>query len=172
MLLAKLPSRMTNGYESVSTAKHFILAFVMALIIYIIAYNAIENRRTRNGPWEVTFANRDGVPALIISEPRLHISNVAITFPGQSCNVTNLTVRFDPPQPVPFALPFGQCIFMDTTFQPGTLVFIEFGHAIQLLPRVLTLDKQDYAWQSGGIIALSNAAPLPLNKANISPGVP
>ena len=147
--------------QSPGPLKHFALAFVIALIVYVISYNAIEHRRTRNGPWEVTFANQAGVPALIINEPRLDIANVTITFPGQSPPLTNLTVRFDPPQPVPFDLPFGRCIFMDTTFQPGTLVFTEFGHEIQLLPRVMTLDKRDYAWQSGAVIALTNAAKTP-----------
>ena len=138
--------------------KHFAFAFVIALIVYVIFYNAIEHRRTRNGPWEVTFTNQAGVPALIINEPQLHIANVTITFPGQAAPLTNQTVRFDSPQPVPFALPFGQCIFIDTTFQPGTLVFAEFGHEIQLLPRMLTLDKQDYSWQSGAVITLTNSA--------------
>lgn len=147
--------------QSSGPLKHFILAFVIALIVYVVSYNAIEHRRTRNGPWLVTFTNQAGVPALIINEPQLHISNVALTFPGQPPPLTNLTVRFDPPQPVPFDLPFGQCIFIDTTFQPGTLVFTEFGHEIQLLPRVMTLDKHDYPWQSGAVIALTNNPKLP-----------
>ena len=148
--------------QSTGPVKHFVFAFVIALVVYVISYSAIEHRRTRNGPWEVTFTNRAGVPALVINEPQLNITNVIIAFPGQSTPLTNLTMRFDPPQPVPFNLPFGQCIFMDTTFQPGTLVFAEFGHEIQLLPRVLTLDKEDYAWQSGAVITLSNAAKTPV----------
>lgn len=141
--------------------KHFIAAFFVALIVYVVAYTAIEHRRTRNGPWEVTFANRGGAAAFVINEPRLNISNVTLSFPGQTPPLTNLTLRFDVPQPVPFNLPFGQCIFMDTTFQPGTLVFTEFGHEIQLLPRVLTLDKREYFWQSGAVIVLTNAVKTP-----------
>jgi hypothetical protein len=159
--------------KSPSPLKHFVFAFVIALVVYVISYSAIEHRRTCNGPWEITFTNRAGAPSLIINEPQLNITNVTITFPGGSPIFTNLTVRFDPPQPVPFDLPFGQCIFMDTTFQPGTLVFAEFGHEIQLLSRVLTLDKEDYDWQSGAVITLTNASPKhPLNKAGILPVVP
>jgi len=43
---------------------------------------------------------------------------------------------------------------MDTTFQPGTVVFTNFGHEIQLLPRVLTIDKVERPWQSGTTIDL------------------
>lgn len=147
--------------KSPNPLKHFIFAFVIALVVYVIAYNAIENRRTRNGPWQVIFTNQAGIPALVINERQLNISNVIITFPGQPPAPTNLTLQFDPPQPVPFDLPFGQCIFMDTTFQPGTLVFIEFGHEIQLLPRALTLDKQEYPWQSGNVIPLPKPVKTP-----------
>jgi hypothetical protein len=58
---------------------------------------------------------------------------------------------------------------MDTTFQPGTLVITEFGHEIQLLPRALTLARQE---QSGAVIALTNLAPAPLNKAGTSHAAP
>jgi hypothetical protein len=45
---------------------------------------------------------------------------------------------------------------MDTTFLPGTLVFELFGHEIQLLPRVLTIDKKEQPWRSNETIALPN----------------
>jgi hypothetical protein len=135
--------------------KHFILAFNIALVLYVSFYRAIENRRTRNGPWQVIFTNALGAPALIINEPKLSISNVTIRFTGQPPSPTNSVIVFDPPQPVPFDVPFGQCIFMDTTFQPGTVVFSNFNHEIQLLPRVLTIDKQERPWQSGTTIDLN-----------------
>ena len=135
--------------------KRFIFAFVIALVLYVSFYRAIENRRTRNGPWQVTFTNALGAPALLINEPMLAISNVTIRFPGRPASPTNSFIVFDPPQPVPFDVPFGQCIFMDTTFQPGTVVFSNFNHEIQLLPRVLTIDKQERPWQSGTTIDLN-----------------
>ena len=134
--------------------KHFILAFIIALVLYVSFYHAIESRRTRSGPWQVTFTNALGAPALVINEPMLAISNVTIRFPGQPPSATNMFIVFDPPQPVPFDVPFGQCVFMDTTFQPGTVVFSNFNHEIQLLPRVLTIDKQERPWQSGATIDL------------------
>src|ERR1700722_4816288 len=139
-----------------SPIKHFALAFVIALILYLIAYHAIEHRRTRNGPWQVTFTNQSGSPALVINEPQLNLANIAISFPGQSNSFTNQTISFNPPQEVPFALPFGQCVFEDTTFQPGTIVIVAFGHEIQLLPRTLTLDRREQPWISNHTLELTN----------------
>jgi hypothetical protein len=56
---------------------------------------------------------------------------------------------------VPFDVPFGKCVFMDTTFLPGTLAFELFGHEIQLIPRVLTIDKQEQPWRSNVIIPVT-----------------
>jgi hypothetical protein len=134
--------------------KHFIFAFIIALVLYVSFYRGIEHRRTRNGPWQVTFTNALGAPALIINEPNLSISNVTIRFPGQPPSMTNSFIVFDPPRDVPFDVPFGQCIFMDTTFQPGTVVFSNFNYEIQLLPRVLTIDKVERPWKSGETIDL------------------
>ncbi len=140
--------------------KHFIFAFVIALLLYATFYSGIEHRRTRNGPWQVTFANAGGIPTVIVNEPKLRISNLKINFPSEAASSTNFTMTFDQPQPVPFAVPFGQCVFMDTTFLPGTIVFNLFGHEIQLLPRVLTIDKKEHPWQSGTTISLSrNSSP-------------
>jgi len=143
--------------ESRWPLKQFLAVFIISLVLYIAAYSAIEHRRTRHGPWTVTFTNLAGAPALVIDERRLSISNVILSFPTQPPSVTNAALVFDPPREVPFALPFGQCVFMDTTFQPGTLVFTLFGHEIQLLPRTLTVDKREIAWQSGAILAVTNA---------------
>jgi len=137
--------------------KHFVLAFFIALVLYVVAYRAIEHRRTRNGPWLVTFTNHSGAPTLVVNEPQLGISNVTISFPGQSASFTSQTMRFDPPQEVPFALPFGYCVFEDTTFQPGTIVISNVWHEVQLMPRALTLDKREVPWQSGAVITLTNA---------------
>jgi hypothetical protein len=152
-------------------AKHFIVAFIIALLGYVLVYHFIENRRTRKGPWQVTFTNNPaGTPAIVINQPALSISNVQIQFPnGVVTNnqssitsyqspVTNHFV-FNQPKPVPYAVPFGKCVFMDTTFQPGTLTFQFFDHEIELLPRVLILDRQEHAWKSGEIITLNALSP-------------
>jgi hypothetical protein len=150
--------------KSSGPLKHFILAFVIAIALYLLSYNFIENRRTRNGPWRVTFTNESRSPALVINEPKLKIANLKIVFVGESIPSTNTSLVFAQPQPVPFDVPFGKCVFEDTTFQPGTIVFELFGHEVQLLPRTLTIDKQDHAWQSDETISV--------NKADTSRGVP
>ncbi len=131
--------------------KHFVLAFLLALICYVLFYHAIEHRRVRKGPWQVTFTtNAAGAPALVINEHKLAITNVSIVFPEQPDPAPNTLGRleFGQPQPVPYPVPFGKCIFMDTTFLPGTVTFELYGHEIQLLPRVLTIDHQEHPWQS------------------------
>lgn len=139
------------------------IAFVAAVVLYAISYTWIEHRRNRLGPWEVTFT-RDtaGSPVLIINQPALQITNVQISFANQAVPATNFPqiIRFDQPRKVPFEIPLGKCIFMDTTFLPGTIVFSIFGHEIQLIPRVLTIDGTQIAWQSNTNVALA-AQPSP-----------
>jgi hypothetical protein len=139
--------------------KQAVAVFAVALAIYIFSYSAIEHRRTRNGPWQVMFTNdSSGVPAISISQPKLAITNVVIAFPGESLPPSGNAIvspTFTQPQPVPFDVPFGQCVFMDTTSLPGTIVFKLFGHEIQLLPRVLTIDKAEQPWQSGAHLSLN-----------------
>lgn len=137
--------------------------FAIALVIYICGYTAIEHRRTRNGPWQVAFTNdSSGAPAILINQPQLAITNVVITFPGEKMvPLTNAAtpLAFAQPRAVPFNVPFGKCVFMDATSLPGTIAFELFGHEIQLLPRVLTIDKTEQPWQSGARLTL-NPAPV------------
>jgi hypothetical protein len=138
--------------------KHLILAFLLALAGYIVFYQAIEYRRIRKGPWRVTFTrNAAGAPLILIDQPKLAITNVQLSFAGEPLPATNrpVTLVFDQPRPVPYAVPFGNCVFMDTTFLPGTVTFQLFGHEIELLPRVLVLDREEHRWQSGASITLS-----------------
>ena len=145
--------------------KHFILAFLIALVVYAVFYQGIEHRRARKGPWQVTFTNSvsDGAPSLVINQPKLALTNVQISFPGEVLPLTNATgtLIFRQPRPVPYDLPFGRCIFMDSTFLPGTLTFQLFGHEIELLPRVLIIDHQEHPWRSGSTIRLERAPDPP-----------
>ena len=136
-------------------AKHFILAFLLALAGYIVFYQGIEHRRTRNGPWRVTFTTgSNDVPTIVIDQPRLAITNVQIRFAEETLAATNspVTILFGQPRPVPYEVPFGKCVFMDTTFLPGTVTFQLCGHEIEFLPRVLVIDRQEHRWQSGTTI--------------------
>jgi hypothetical protein len=137
--------------------KLFITAFVIAVLVYAVAFYAIEHRRTKNGPWQVTFSSAGDAspPSLVIDEPQLNIANLKIVFPGQTAPATNAVLVFDQPQEVPFVVPFGSCIFMDAISLPGTVAFNIFGHEIQLIPRVLTIDKKEYPWQSNTTVNLT-----------------
>jgi hypothetical protein len=143
--------------KSDNPAKHFIIPLLIALVIYGVSYGWIEHRRARKGPWMVAFTNAPGgVPAILINQPKIGVTNVHLIFSGEIMPPTNMPapLAFGEPREVPFDVPFGKCIFMDPTFLPGTITFGFFGHEIELLPRVLMIDHQEHAWQSGEIIQL------------------
>ena len=151
--------------------KHFIFAFVLALVGYIVCYQWIEHRRSRKGPWQVTFTRTTaGEPAIVINHPSLAITNVRIQFTATSSppSTNNTTLHFAQPQDVPYDVPFGKCVFMDTTFLPGTVTFRLFGHEIELLPRTLVLDHQEHPWHSDTSMTLPPAkvAPAPATPAS------
>ncbi len=138
--------------------KHFILAFLLALGCYAFFYKAIERARARKGPWIVTFTTStpSKVPTLVINQHKLAITNVQIRFPEQLAPPSNAlgSMVFSQPQPVPFPVPFGKCVFIDTTFLPGTVSFQLYGHDVELLPRVLFIDRQERPWLSDSQITL------------------
>ena len=153
--------------KSDGPVKHLVVALLLAVGCYAVFYPSIEHRRTRKGPWEVTFAQTNsGVPLLIINQPKLAITNVQIMFadqvvaPGQS----NACMIFTEPKPVPYPVPFGNCVFMDTTFLPGTLTFQLFDHEIELLPRVLIIDQQEHPWVSSSIPITLHPARNPVQR--------
>ena len=131
-----------------------IVAFVAALAIYFVFYTGIEHRRTRKGPWQVAFTNHLDHPAIIINQPALGITNVQIIFAAAAATNVAEVDLYREPREVPYPVPYGKCLFMDTTFLPGTIVFELFGHEIQLIPRVLTIDKREQPWSSGVTVTL------------------
>jgi hypothetical protein len=143
--------------KSDNLLRHLAIPLGIAVLVYVIFYSFIEHRRTRNGPWRVTFTqDASRAPVLLINQPKLAITNLQITFPGETnSNSTNALLVLDTPQPVPYDIPFGKCVFMDTTFLPGTIVFDLFGHEIQLIPRVLTIDKKDIPWSANALVIVS-----------------
>lgn len=174
-IAATLRTQATTEMKFDNPARHFIFAFAIALLGYIVVYHLIEHRRTRNGPWQITFTNAPGgAPQIVINQATLGITNIQIQFPRLSVDTNQLasiasitdyeatttnygapvTFRFSQPKPVPYDVPFGKCVFMDTTFLPGTLTFQFFGHEIELLPRVLILDRTEHPWRSGEVITM------------------
>lgn len=146
-----------------------LLLFGVAVLLYAITYTAIERRRAAKGPWEVTFTQEAaGAPAILINQPALGITNVQITFSESSATDTDgrkppevttpdepETLTFRQPRKTPFEVPFGKCVFLDTVFLPGTVALELFGHQIQLMPRVLTIDGAEQPWRSNEQIKLN-----------------
>ena|SRR5438093_946072 len=136
--------------------RQILWVFIAAVIGYAAVFGFIEHRRVVKGPWRVTFTNESGAPALIVNQPALAIHDVRTLFSGEPAP-TNApqTLAFAEGRPVPFDVPFGQCVFLDAIFLPGTVAFEMFGHEIQLMPHTLTVDKVPRPWRSGETIALN-----------------
>lgn len=136
--------------------KRVLLVFVVALVGYIAIFSWIEHRRTVKGGWQVTFASENNAPVLIVNQPTLEIQNVRIVFPDKQLEpATDQTLEFSKPRAVPFDVPYGKCVFFDPLYLPGTVVFEMFGHRIQILPRVLTVDEVEHPWHSGETLTVS-----------------
>jgi hypothetical protein len=137
-----------GAMRSDGVIRHFAIAFAIAVVLYIVSFGWIQHRRVFKGPWEITFASdAAGRPSLQISEPMLKISET-IAFPGRKIAPASLArvQRFDEPVTT---LPFGEMVFQDPTFLPGTVTMRLFGHEIELLPRVLIIDKKEIPWRAG-----------------------
>ena len=88
-----------------------------------------------------------------VNQPYLRISNVTAVFPDQRIMLSNMPVTVVFSQPIT-NVPFGHVIYLDTTFLPGSVVFGLFGHEIQLLPRVLIVDRKELPWRPGMVLNL------------------
>ncbi len=146
----------------VSGAVKRVVAFLGAVILgYVLLFAWIEHRRTMKGPWQIEFTTVGGnQPAIIINQPRLGITNVEITFPAAGVALATserATLTFGKARPVPFDVPYGRCVFQDTTFLPGTVTLQLFGHEIELLPKVLVVDHVRQEWTSGARVVLEPA---------------
>jgi hypothetical protein len=131
--------------------KHLAICLAIAVVFYVVAFGWIERRRTAKGPWEADFrADAAGAPAIMISQTNLNIRETLV-FPGQTVRPSNFsrTIVFGQSPP---DLPFGELIYQDPTFLPGTVTLRLFGHQVELLPRVLTVDKKEYPWRPGAVI--------------------
>ena len=133
--------------------RHLLMAFGLAVLIYILFYSVINYRRTHNGPWSVAFTNSAGTSVMLVNQPKIGITNLQILFVGQTNQQTG-SFEFSQARAVPFDVPFGKCVFMDPTFLPGTIAFDVFGHEIQLMPRTLTIDGKEMPWRSDTVIPL------------------
>jgi len=139
--------------------KHLLVVFVAALALYVAGFAWLEHRRHRLGPWEVSFISEPAsTPRIRINQAALQITNVQVEFNELTPTApTNATIAFVGGQAVPFPVPFGECVFMDPTFLPGTVTLRLFGHEIELLPRTLRVDDREHAWQSEMRIRIGTA---------------
>ena len=142
-------------------AKHLLIAFVLALVFYAASFSLIEHRRNRQGPWQVDFkTDLAGRPFVTVSHEMLRIANVRIRFLDEQITATNLdqTVAFSRPLT---NVPYGQVLFIDTTFLPGTVALDFFGHEVQLMPRVLMVDGREIPWRSDIVIEAAPSEKVP-----------
>lgn len=139
------PVRLTpRTMPSSSFRQKVIILAAVTLTFYVAAFYGIEWWRERLGPWEVTFtsgANRP--PALVIHQARLGIEKVEVVFDGESVPPTNVTIRFA--QPVR-TVPWGVVVHQDPVTFPGVVTLHLFGHEVEMMPRVLSLNRRAISW--------------------------
>ena len=126
---------------------------LLALAIYIGGFKFDQYLRTRRGAWQVTFTTEpSAAPAIVVSQPTLHVANLKIVFSGETATNAPGTVVFDFPQK---PVPFGKVKFEDLTYLPGTVTLEIFGHEIELLPRTLYINRKSHPWTSNQTITLT-----------------
>lgn len=135
------------------------IPLVGAVVVYFGGYHGVEHLRHRKGSWEVEFFTTNQVPALRIGQPHLGISNVVIVLEGEPLAVgfTNSAMTFVDPRNTPYPVPHGRVIFEDLTFLPGTVTFDFHGHGVELIPRMLILNRRQLDWTSGTTWTLTPA---------------
>ncbi|MEY2408156.1 MAG: hypothetical protein QOF48_826 [Verrucomicrobiota bacterium] len=134
------------------TPKSVLITFVVVGVLYFAAFWGIERFRQHRGPWEITFSdNAQGEAVLSVSQRALKISGVQLIVHGEHATNAPGSVRFDR---VLMPVPFGRVIYEDLTFLPGVVTFDLFGHEVELLPRVLIVNKKEVPWQSGIVVDL------------------
>lgn len=128
--------------------KHLGLALLIAVVFYVAGFSWLEHSRVAKGPWEVTFrTDAAGKPSLWVAQNKLGVAETiwfgdATTRPGNLCRVVRFVQGTTD-------LPFGDMVYQDPTFLPGTVTMRLFGHEVELLPRVLVIDKKEYPWRTG-----------------------
>lgn len=147
---------------------HALIAFLLALVAYLFCYTLDRHLRLHRGPWLVQFIQDETnhAPAMIIDQNRLGVHGLKLVFLEERPSPTFRPgrVAFDSPLKVPA---FGRLKFHDLTFLPGTVTFDVFGHEVELLPRVLFIDKKEIPWGSASTIQIA-----PTNANSSRPGSP
>jgi hypothetical protein len=138
--------------KGVGVFKHFGIALMLAVAIYVGVFTVDQHLRSRRGPWEVTFtATPTGEPMLIINQPALGVRDVRIEVEGEKVEHSTDSIRFDAPER---RVPYGRVKYEDLTYLPGVVTLELFGHEIELLPRVLYVNRKARSWVSGTNVTL------------------
>ena len=148
-----------------AAAKPFLIVFLVVLALYLGSFYGLEFLRHHQGPWQLEFgANTQNEPTVTIRQPASRLTNLTLVFHGEKVTNQAGSVSFGAvKQPVPF----GRLLYQDLTFLPGVLTFDFYGHEIEMLPRVLVVNKREFPWQSGTTIDL-----WPTNKPATPPQPP
>ena len=137
---------MNSGF----TPKSIVIVFAVVFALYLGGFWGLEYLRNHKGPWEVAFAaNSNSFPSINVRQPALGVSDVKLLFHGESATNASGTIRFDAVEKDAL---FGEVIYEDLTFLPGVVTFNLFGHEIELMPRVLVVNKTEIPWRSGATI--------------------
>jgi hypothetical protein len=146
--------------------RHLLIAFCLALALYVVGYWLIEHRRVHHTPWRVNFSAETNSHSLRLTvtqaSQRLGPVQVRLAWPPDAPLPISTEQTFAEVRPVPFQVPGGQCIFHDATFMPGTVVMEIAGTQIQLLARSLTVGTNEYAWSQTNVIEVPLPAQRPL----------
>jgi hypothetical protein len=141
------------------------LFFPVVLALYLGAFYGVEHWRHRQGPWTVTFtAGSGGEPVMEIAQPALGVRGVRLVLHEERATNAPGTVAFDR---VGRAALFGRVIYEDLTSLPGVVTFDLLGHEVELLPRVLIVNKREVRWEPDTTLAL-----YPTNKPARPPQPP
>jgi len=139
-------------------SRHILTAFALSVVLYGVGYWFIESRRVANTPWIVRFDITESgqVTQIQIRQDSLALGPTTIRFDALPSGTSNAIEElvFNNPRPVPFDVPGGRCVFLDTTFLPGTVV-LEFGtNSVQLLPRTMTVGHDEIPWRANATFLL------------------
>lgn len=140
---------------------HLVVAASLAIGLYGAGFWLIEQRRIRNGPWEVQFRPDEAAHRLVVrlGQARLGLGpiEVEIPWPREEPLPGAAWVRFDQARAVPFAVPGGRCVFQDLLFLPGTVALELQGTTIEILPRAVRIDGREVSWHPPRRMAVGKA---------------
>ena len=142
--------------------RKLLVAALMIGVLYFAVFYGIEGCRKSKGPWRVTFTTNNDGAVIEVSQAALKHSAV-LKFAGEAVPPTNypVIVEFDRPRK---RAVFGTVIYEDLMQLPGVVTLNLFGHAVELAPRALNVNRRSIPWSPPPVVELwptnKPAAPL------------